>query len=62
MADDQAEHRDGRSGQGGPGMPRWVKIFAIVGAILVALVVVALLSGHGPGRHGQAAGFSSVRW
>ena len=33
------------------GTPRWVKVFAIVGVVLVVLVVVALLSGHGPGRH-----------
>ena len=33
------------------GAPRWVKVFAIVGVVLVVLVVVALLSGHGPGRH-----------
>ena len=33
------------------GTPRWVKVFAIVGVVLVVLVVVALLAGHGPGRH-----------
>jgi hypothetical protein len=31
--------------------PRWVKVFAIAGAAILALVVVALLAGHGPGRH-----------
>jgi hypothetical protein len=35
----------------GTGMPRWVKVFAIVGAVLVLLVIVMLLAGHGPGRH-----------
>ncbi|GIJ48029.1 hypothetical protein Val02_49150 [Virgisporangium aliadipatigenens] len=35
----------------GGGTPRWVKAFAIVGAVLVVLIVVALLAGHGPGRH-----------
>lgn len=37
-----------------PGAPRWVKIGAVVAAVLVvAIVVVALLSGgeHGPGQH-----------
>lgn len=33
-------------------LPRWVKIFAVVGALIVVLLVVALLAGHGPGRHG----------
>lgn len=31
--------------------PRWVKGFAIAGAVIVLLVAVALLTGHGPGRH-----------
>ncbi|GAA3276837.1 hypothetical protein Dvina_32230 [Dactylosporangium vinaceum] len=34
-----------------PGTPRWVKGFAIAGGVIVLLVVVALLAGHGPGRH-----------
>ena len=34
------------------GTPRWVKVFAVVGVVLVVLVIVALLGGHGPGRHG----------
>jgi hypothetical protein len=34
------------------GTPRWVKAFAVVGLVLVVLVIVALLGGHGPGRHG----------
>ncbi|WP_170154269.1 hypothetical protein [Actinoplanes italicus] len=33
------------------GMPRWVKIFLAGGALLLALIVVAVLTGHGPGRH-----------
>ena len=32
-------------------MPRWVKVFAIVAVIFVVLLVVMLLTGHGPGRH-----------
>lgn len=34
--------------------PRWVKVLALLGAVVVALVVIALLVGdeHGPQRHG----------
>ena len=31
--------------------PRWVKVSLIVAAVLAALLVVALIFGHGPGRH-----------
>lgn len=34
------------------GMPRWVKVSAIVAVVLVVLVVVMLLVGGGPGNHG----------
>jgi hypothetical protein len=37
------------------GMPRWVKVSAIVMGALILLVVVVLLAGggeHGPRRHG----------
>jgi hypothetical protein len=33
------------------GMPRWVKVFGIVGGVLVLLLVLMLLTGHGPNRH-----------
>ncbi|GAA1804746.1 hypothetical protein GCM10009682_28030 [Luedemannella flava] len=33
------------------GMPRWVKVFLIVAVAVAALVVAALITGHGPGRH-----------
>jgi hypothetical protein len=33
------------------GTPRWVKVFAIIGVAVVLLIVVMLLTGHGPGRH-----------
>ena len=37
------------------GMPRWVKVSAIVALVLVVLVVAMLIAGgpgdHGPGRH-----------
>jgi hypothetical protein len=63
MTEHPAAGKDDQSGRDGPGVPRWVKIFVILGAVLVAFVVVLLLSGHGPGRHGQAAaGSHGVRW
>ena len=34
-----------------PSTPRWVKVFGIVGVVLVLLLVLMLLTGHGPGRH-----------
>jgi hypothetical protein len=36
------------------GTPRWVKIFGIVAALALTLIVVLILTGrggHGPGRH-----------
>lgn len=35
------------------GAPRWVRVFAIVTAVLIALLVTVMLFGghHGPGRH-----------
>jgi hypothetical protein len=39
-----------------PGIPRWIKVAAIVVAVAVLLVVVVLIAGdgggHGPRRHG----------
>ncbi|MCM0675307.1 hypothetical protein NCC78_11500 [Micromonospora phytophila] len=39
----------------GPGMPRWVKVLALVAFALVLLFVIVQLTGfgggHGPGRH-----------
>ena len=32
-------------------MPRWVKVFAVVAAALLVMIVVMLSTGHGPGRH-----------
>lgn len=32
--------------------PTWVKVFAVVGVLLiVAVVVLLVIGGHGPGRH-----------
>jgi hypothetical protein len=40
------------------GMPRWVKVFIIIAAVIAAIVIIGLLTGkagpgggHGPGRH-----------
>ena len=34
------------------GMPRWVKLFGVVAAFAIVLVVALLLTGnHGPSRH-----------
>jgi hypothetical protein len=52
------------------GMPRWVKVLAAIGIALVALIVVMLLTGHGPGEHlhhalpgrTQPAGATVGRW
>jgi len=39
------------------GTPRWVKVFATIGVVVVLLVIVLLFAGgHGPGRHGSDAG------
>lgn len=46
--------RQSEQGASPTGMPRWVKIFLIVAAVLVVLLVVGMLIGggqHGPGRH-----------
>lgn len=42
----------------GAGMPRWVKGFAIVGVALVLLIVIMLMTGHGPSRHMSGLGQS----
>jgi hypothetical protein len=46
-------------GESPPGMPRWVKVAAIIIGILVVLFVVLLVTGiggqHGPGRHMSAS-------
>lgn len=46
-----------------PGMPRWVKIAAIVVGVLILLFLVLQLTGvggeHGPGRHMSGQGLVS---
>lgn len=53
---DPADPDPGRGpGTAPPRMPRWVKLSALVVAIVLLLVVIAMLAGvggdHGPGRH-----------
>jgi len=39
-------------------MPRWVKVFIVIGIVLVLGFVVTLIAGveHGPGIHGPSGG------
>lgn len=45
-----------------PGTPRWVKVFGIIGLVLVMVVGVMLRAGgeHGPGRHIPSASVTEV--
>ena len=46
-----------------PGMPRWVKVSATIGALLaLALIAFMLIGGsdHGPGRHANATQFTGT--
>lgn len=45
-----------------PGAPRWVKVFGLVGAVLVPLFAALHLVGPGgPGIHGAHAGAAGTR-
>lgn len=56
QADDPAQTgRAPLSGQVFTAVPRWVKVFIIIGVVLAATLVVMLATGHGPGRHTGAA-------
>lgn len=65
MADATADGGAGGSADDGPnhdtgaGMPRWVKVSAIIAGILLLFVVVIKFTGvggeHGPGRHSGAS-------
>jgi hypothetical protein len=41
-----------------PGMPRWVKVMAVVAVLVVLVFIILVVAGrgrHGPGRHLQSA-------
>jgi hypothetical protein len=43
-----------------PGVPRWVMAFAAIGIVLVMMVVIMLLTGHGPSQHLHALAQTAV--
>jgi hypothetical protein len=45
----------GSDGGPAPSTPRWVKVFGIIALVVVLLVAIMLISGHGPGRHMHGA-------
>jgi len=53
---DPPPYRDSREH---PGTPRWVKVSGVVALVLLVLVVIALLTGGGPGDHGPGRHMSS---
>ena len=58
----------GRDTAPATGAPRWVKVSGIIGILVVLMIVVMLLTGHGPqrhlhagpGRHGPAVGVTAT--
>lgn len=56
--DDRRGHASGLVSPGEEptsGLPGWVKGFAVAGVVLVVLLILMLLTGHGPGRHMASA-------
>ena len=51
--DDGDDTRLSPGGGGPPGVPRWVKAFGIVFAVLVLVFVILHLTGNSPGGHGS---------
>lgn len=53
---------DGSRTAGPPGMPRWVKVFAAIVALLVLALVVSKVLGadHGPGMHASTGAATPV--
>jgi hypothetical protein len=49
--DSSGDNSESRPGSTEESTPRWVKVFGIIGLVLVLLMLIALLNGHGPGRH-----------
>jgi hypothetical protein len=67
VTDPQNDSQRGTPGDTPPGMPRWVKVAAVVVGLLILLFVVLQLTGiageHGPGMHsstGQQAGGTTL--
>ena len=45
-------HNETPAATGNPaGTPRWVKVSGVIALVIVVLLVVLLLSGHGPAQH-----------
>ena len=55
MTDPRPDSRPDTRPDGPPGMPRWVKVAAIVVGLLILIVAILQLTGltgdHGPGMH-----------
>jgi hypothetical protein len=55
MTDPRPDARPDTRAEGPPGMPRWVKVAAIVVGLLILIIVILQLTGlagdHGPGMH-----------
>lgn len=49
--DSSGDDSGSRPGSTDENTPLWVKVFGIIGLVLVLLMLIALLTGHGPGRH-----------
>lgn len=65
LPDPDTTVRDGHDATIGPGageptgMPRWVKVLAIIALVVVVLLVIIVVTGGGPGEHGPGRHTSS---
>lgn len=56
-----ARHANRPEGESPPGVPRWVRAFGIIAAIVILLAVAAMIlvgGEHGPGRHMHGGHFA----
>jgi len=51
----RGDDSDPTPASGSTGAPRWVKVFGLVAVVLVLLVAVMVVAGHGPGDHVPSA-------